>query len=121
MSDKLGTSHLIIAGYIILLSSYLALYFAQSILALSASFLLLGLFPAFTDGVQRAHAAKLTTEGQRGGAFGWVNAISGFGAMVAGIGGGYLWQALGPGTALLAGMIVIILGLFLFVGSQLRS
>ena len=119
MSDKHGTRSLIIAGYLILNLSYIALYFASSVPTLVVSFLILGLFPAFTDGVQRAHAAKLTAEEQRGGAYGSLNAVSGIGLMAAGIGGGYIWQFFGPSLALLVAMITVVIGLLLFItGSE---
>jgi len=118
MSDKLGTRSLILTGYLILNLSYIALYFASSAPFLVVSFLILGLFPALTDGVQRAHAAKLTAEEQRGRAYGSLNAVSGIGAMIAGIGGGYLWQFFGPTWALLGAMVTVIVGLLLFVASK---
>jgi MFS family permease len=121
MSDKLGTRSLIITGYIILVLSYLALYLADSVQALVVSFLMLGLFPAFTDGVQRSHTARLTAEEQRGRGYGWLNAMSGAGVMAAGIGGGYLWQVWSPGTALLISAIIVILGLLLFIAGSRRS
>jgi MFS family permease len=119
MSDQHGTRSLIIAGYLILNLSYIALYFASSVPTLVVSFLILGLFPAFTDGVQRAHAAKLTVEEQRGGAYGSLNAVSGIGVMAAGIGGGYIWQFFGPSLALLVATITVVVGLLLFItGSE---
>jgi MFS family permease len=121
VSDKYGTSSLIIAGYLILNLSYIALYFSSSVPTLVVSFLILGLFPALTDGVQRAHAAKLTAEEQRGRAYGWLNAVSGIGVMVAGIGGGYTWQFFGPTWALSVATITVIVGLLLFVDQQRSS
>ena len=118
MSDKIGTGYLIIVGYMVLVLSYAALFLAHSAFSLVISFLMLGLFPAFTDGVQRAHTARITTEEQRGGAYGLINAMSGFGAMAAGIAGGYLWQVFGPGIALLTGATTVILGLLLFIATN---
>ena len=120
MSDKHGTRSLIIAGYLILNVSYLALYFASSVPSLVVSFLILGLFPALTDGVQRAHAAKLTAEEQRGSAYGSLNAVSGVGVMAAGIGGGYIWQFFGPSWALLVATITVVVGLLLFISDRER-
>lgn len=120
MSDKHGTRSLIIAGYLILNVSYLALYFASSVRSLVVSFLILGLFPALTDGVQRAHAAKLTAEKQRGSAYGSLNAVSGVGVMAAGIGGGYIWQFFGPSWALLVASITVVVGLLLFISDRER-
>lgn len=119
-SDKHGTRSLIIAGYLILNVSYLVLYFASSVPSLVVSFLILGLFPALTDGVQRAHAAKLTAEKQRGSAYGSLNAVSGIGVMAAGIGGGYIWQFFGPSWALLVASITVVVGLLLFISDRER-
>jgi MFS family permease len=120
LSDKHGTSSLIIAGYLILNLSYIALYFASSVPSLVVSFLVLGLFPALTDGVQRAHAAKLTAEEQRGRAYGSLNAVNGIGVMAAGIGGGYIWQFFGPSWALLVATITVIVGLLFFISDRER-
>jgi MFS family permease len=84
-------------------------------------FLLLGLFPALTDGVQRSLASQLSGEEFRGGALGLLNAAVGFGALVAGIGGGFLWQVYGAPTAFLAASIVVVAGLALFLASAPRS
>jgi MFS family permease len=118
LSDKHGTRGLIIAGYLILNLSYIAFYFSSSVPTLVVSFLILGLFPAFTDGVQRAHAAKLTAEEQRGRAYGLLNAVSGIGVMAAGIGGGYIWQFFGSTCALLVAEILVTLGLVLFIAGK---
>ena len=68
--------------------------------------------------MQRALASELTAGAQRGAALGMLNGAAGFGALLAGIGGGYLWQAVGPGAAFLAGAAVIVAGLLLFWLSQ---
>ncbi|MDE1919708.1 MAG: hypothetical protein KGH56_03390, partial [Patescibacteria group bacterium] len=87
--------------------------FAYGAWTLAIAFLVFGLFPALTDGVQRSLAAQLTGETVRGGGLGWLNAATGFGALAAGIGGGYLWQAYSPTTAFLAATIVVVFGLVL--------
>lgn len=114
MSDAIGAKTVIAAGYVLLLGSYLALHVAGSAWALSAGFLLLGLFPAFTDGVQRSLAAQLSKEELRGSALGLLNAAVGLGALLAGVVGGYLWQAYGPAGAFLFASSVIVSGLALF-------
>ncbi|OGG63813.1 hypothetical protein A3D66_02535, partial [Candidatus Kaiserbacteria bacterium RIFCSPHIGHO2_02_FULL_50_9] len=99
MSDRVGARVVIFTGYAILLGSYVILNAAQSGLVLVLGFLVMGLFPALTDGVQRAFASQLTTEDLRGGGLGWLSATTGFGALVAGVSGGYLWQIYGSPTA----------------------
>jgi MFS family permease len=115
MSDRIGARTTIMIGYTVLIISYLFLNVAQSKWTLLLSFLFLGFFPALTDGVQRSLAAQLTSEELRGGAFGLLHAANGIGAMIAGLGGGYLWQTYSPAAAFLTAAVVIILGLLLFL------
>ncbi len=119
MSDKFGARIIIVIGYAILLASYYFLNAAQSSWILAASFLLLGLFPALTDGVQRTLASQLSAGEHRGGALGLLNAAVGLGALIAGAGGGYLWQAYSPTVAFMASGAVIVAGLALFFFSSI--
>ena len=118
-SDRIGARTVILVGYAVLLLSYFLLNIAHAIWPLVLGFLVLGLFPALTDGVQRAYASTLTSEDLRGSGLGWLNAANGFGALVAGVGGGYLWQAHGPAVALLAACAAVVTGLVLFLVSTL--
>jgi MFS family permease len=117
MSDKFGTRIIIFIGYFILLISYFFLNLAHSPWILAFSFLLLGLFPALTDGVQRSLTAKISDNEVRGSAMGLLNAAVGFGALIAGIGGGFLWQTYGSTIAFLVSGGVVILGLIFFAVS----
>ncbi len=111
LSDKYGAKNIIRIGYLVLLFGYTIVAFADSAPLLILGFLVLGFFPALTDGVQRAFASTLSPEEKRSGAFGLVNATSGFGLMGAGIFGGYLWQHVGVSVALLAAAIFVVLGI----------
>jgi MFS family permease len=101
------------------LISYAVLALAASAFTLAVGFFLLGLYPAFTDGVQRSLTSQMTSEKSRGAAFGMINGASGIGALIAGVGGGYLWQASGPVPALLAAATLVVIGLFLLLTSSL--
>lgn len=118
LSDQLGARTVMCLGYATLLIGYFFLIGAHSPWALAGGFLILGLFPALTDGVQRSLAAQLSTEELRGGAMGLLNAAVGLGALTAGMGGGYLWQTAGPATALLAAGGVVVVGLVLLLVSS---
>lgn len=118
-SDRFGARMIIVIGYMILLAGYFFLNGAQSAWMLAGGFLLLGLFPALTDGVQRSLASQLSSAELRGGALGLLNAAIGIGALIAGTLGGYLWQASGPTAAFLVSGAVIIVGLILFLLSSI--
>ena len=121
MSDRIGAHAVIFLGYALLMVSYLVLSWAHSLPALVVGFLLLGLFSALTDGVQRAFASRLTTEDVRGGALGCLNAANGFGALVAGAGGGFLWQTYSPSVAFAVAAIVLVVGVAMFFASAKTS
>jgi DHA1 family multidrug resistance protein-like MFS transporter len=108
MSDHVGAPTTIFIGYLFLVLSYAVLAFAQSVWTLLLGSLLLGFFPALPDGVQRSLAAQLTNKGLRGGGLGWLNAAVGFGALLAGVGGGYLWQIYAHTVAFVLGATVIL-------------
>lgn len=120
VSDKRGAKRVIFCGYGILLISYFFLYQAHTAFALFFSFLLLGLFPALTDGVQRSLASQMSSTELRGSAMGLLNASAGFGALIAGIAGGYTWQVCGPNVAFVASGIIVMFGLALFFVSTLK-
>lgn len=111
LSDRIGPRRVLRIGYTILLVGYAVVAFAKSTPVLVIGFLVLGLFPALTDGVARALAAELSPPEYRAGAYGLVNATMGFGLMVAGIGGGYFWEHFSAPEALLAGGVFVVGGI----------
>jgi MFS family permease len=117
MSDGIGTSRVLVFGYVLLMLSYLMFVLSQTIPTLVISFITLGIFSACTDSTQRAFVAKATPESERGTAYGVFNAVVGFGVMFAGIIGGYLWQYAGPVTALFIAILLVLVGLVVFFTS----
>ena len=115
LSDRFGAQQMIAVGYLLLVLGYLSLVYASGPVTLVISFLILGFFSAFTDGVQRALASHLSSADHRAGAMGLTNAIAGIGLVLAGIGGGYLWQHAGVTAALTAAGSCVVLGLILLV------
>lgn len=120
-SDKIGPKKVIVVGYLFLILSYIVMAFNQSVALLIVGFLILGIFPALTDGVQRSYAATLTSEEHRGGAYGLVNAATGFGALIAGIAGGFIWQKFGPGIAFGISILMVILGLVILAFTKTKK
>jgi MFS family permease len=121
MGDKFGTKKIIFIGYIVLIISYFFLNLAESPWLLAGSFLLLGLFPALTDGSQRSFASQISNDEVRGSALGLLDAAVGLGAIIAGIGGGFLWQAYGPTMAFIISGIIVVIGLILFFFSSIKK
>jgi len=116
-ADALGTGKMIVIGYGFLILGYFVLVASSSPVALAVGFLLVGVFSAFTDGVQRSHLSHLVEDRYRGTAYGYLNAAVGFGALIAGIAGGYVWQQLNDATALISGTCIITVGLAIFLFS----
>ncbi|MBU6310872.1 MFS transporter [Patescibacteria group bacterium] len=115
--DRIGSGRMIVLGYIFLISAYATLAMSQSIFLLVLGLLLTGLFSACADGAQRAHIAHLVPENQRGTAYGYFNVAVGFGALVAGVVGGYLWEFVGSHVALGAGVATVFIGLSVFMST----
>jgi hypothetical protein len=60
----------------------------------------------------------MTGEEIRGVALRSLNAATGFAALFAGAGGGYLWQASGPGVTFLVASSLMVFGLLLLLLSK---
>lgn len=115
IADRVGNEKVIFTGYVILLFGYIVLIFSHSLNILILGFLLLGTNAALTDGMQRAYISNLIDTDYKGEAYGYFNAVVGFGALFSGIIGGYIWQNYSDNTALIISSIVIIIGLVLFI------
>jgi MFS family permease len=115
MSDRIGAPSVIVIGYLLLLASYVVIARVASPWMLAGGFLLFGLFPGLTDGVQRSLASQLSGDEFRGSALGFLNAAYGFGALIAGVLGGILWQVYGSGIAFIGAACIVVIGLILFI------
>jgi MFS family permease len=70
---------------------------------LLAWFLVYGLYFAMVEGSEKALVADLTPSHLQGTAFGWYNAVLGFGALAASVIFGTLWEGFGFRVAFLTG------------------
>lgn len=121
MSDRIGPHPVMCIGYTVLLIGYVVVSFAEGGIALALGVLVLGLFPALTDGVARALASELSPESHRAGAYGLVNATAGFGLMFAGVGGGYVWEHFGSNYALLFCGALVIVGVVVLLTMKIKN
>ena len=114
LADKVGDKPVILGGYLLIALAYLLMIYDHTLTTLASGFVLLGIGYAFTDGVQRSFAARLTLVGERGNAYGFLHAAIGFGVLIAGIVGGIVWQNLGANAALSLALALILVGLIAF-------
>ncbi len=92
LSDKIGRRHLILLGWIIYAAVYVLFGYAQSPSQIWVIFMVYGLFSGLTEGTERAFLADITTEGERGQAYGWYNFIVGIAALPASLLFGLIWK-----------------------------
>lgn len=114
LADTVGDKPVILGGYLLIALAYLLMIYDHTLSALAFGFVLLGIGYAFTDGVQRSFAARLTSAEERGSAYGLLHAAIGFGVLIAGIVGGLLWQNFGATAALSLALGLILVGLLAF-------
>jgi len=99
VSDRLGRGRTIAAGWAVYALSYLGFAWAASPLHVWLLFALYALFPALTEGPERALVADLAAQA-RGRAFGLYHAVTGGMLLPASLLTGAIWQAWGPLAAL---------------------
>jgi len=103
LSDRVGRRRLIVGGWLLYAVVYAGFAFSESLVALLAWFFAYGLYFAMVEGSEKALVTDLSPAAIRGTAFGWYNAVLGFGALAASVLFGTLWHLLGPHVAFLTG------------------
>lgn len=103
LSDRFGRRHLIIAGWALYAVVYSGFALSEGLLPTLTWFLIYGVHFAMVEGSEKALVADLVPGVGQGTAFGWYNAVLGFGALGASLLFGFLWQAFGPATAFFTG------------------
>ncbi len=103
LSDRIGRSRLILAGWLIYTAVYLGFAFASTAWHAWALFLVYGLYFGATEGVEKALVADLVPAARRGTAFGWFNAAVGLAALPASVVFGIVWDQFGASAAFVMG------------------
>ena len=103
LSDRLGRKQLIVSGWIVYALVYLGFAMSTSASAFIAWFLFYGVYFAFAEGPAKALITDLTPPERRGTAFGFYNATTGVGALIASVLFGYLYEHFGSSTAFTTG------------------
>jgi len=103
LSDRFGRKRMIIAGWIVYALVYFGFAMSTSAPVFIGWFLFYGVYFALAEGAEKALVADLTPAERRGAAFGWYNATTGIGALVASILFGYLYDRYGAPAAFITG------------------
>jgi MFS family permease len=99
LADRIGRRPLIVAGWCLYAAIYAGFARVTGTAAAVVLFLLYGAYFGMTEGAEKALVADLSPASLRGTAFGWYNAVTGFGALGASVLFGLVWEWRGPDAA----------------------
>ena len=103
LSDQFGRKRMIIAGWLVYTLVYFGFAWSTSAAAFIAWFLFYGVYFALAEGAEKALVADLTPLERRGAAFGWYNATTGVGVLIASVLFGELYEHFGAPVAFMTG------------------
>ncbi len=110
-SDAIGRRPLLAAGLVVLGLAHVVLAAAASPLGVAAGAVLWGVHVGATAGLLSALVADTVPAAVRGTAFGIFNVATGAAVLVASVGAGWLWAALGPRATFVAGASAALVAL----------
>ena len=99
LADRIGRRPLIVAGWCLYAAIYAGFAWVSSVAGAIALFLVYGAYFGMTEGAEKALVADLAPASLRGTAFGWYNAVTGFGALGASVLFGLVWELRGSAAA----------------------
>jgi MFS family permease len=99
LTDTLGPRRMIIGGWFVYASTYLAFALVSTPTSLIAVFLAYGIYFGLTEPSEKTWVAAMVPARLRGTAFGYYHSVIGLGALPASILFGFLWHSLGPTAA----------------------
>lgn len=115
LSDRIGEKRVLALGFSAAILAYVNLIISSSVPMVVAGFVILGVYSAFTDGVERAFATKLVPPQKLATGQGFLNAAVGISSLLAGLIGGGIWTQLGSNAALMYGATMMAIGLAVFI------
>lgn len=115
LADRIGEKRVLAGGFFSAILAYLILLIFSGIAGVILGFIVLGIYYAMTDGVERAFASKLVPREKLASGQGFLNAAVGLSSLLSGVVGGIIWTKFGSNYALLYGAIMMIIGLLTFV------
>ena len=123
LADRVAPRLVFAVGLMVFAVTYLGLGQATSTAAAWVLLPLYGVYTALTDGVSRAWIANVVNDEQRTWALGVHGAITGLGALIAGLWSGLIWNGTGELPLTVSGVIALVVAVWLFTtgrGSRSR-
>lgn len=115
LSDKIGERAVITGGFISALASYSLLALTESKGLAIVAFILMGVYSAATDGIERALASKLVDRHLLATGEGILQAAIGTSSLISAVVGGLIWDKLGHSYAFAYWGIASLIGLLTFI------
>lgn len=103
LSDRIGTSGLLICSLGFLIAAHMTLAFATTVSAYILGTVLWGLHMGFSQGLLGAMIAAATPDHLKGSAFGTFNLVTGIVVLAGNTCAGWLWHSTGSATPFLVG------------------
>lgn len=103
LSDRFGRKRLLFAAWILYAVCYISFAFTTTIAGILLVIAVYAAQGALSEGTEKALVADLVPAESRGRAFGWMQGLMGFAALLASVLFGWLWEHHGSRVAFLAG------------------
>lgn len=111
LSDRIGTSGLLVWSLAFLVAAHVTLAFAGSVWAYVLGTVLWGLHMGFSQGLLGAMIAAATPDDLKGSAFGTFNLVTGVVILVGNTLAGWLWHSMGSETPFLVGAALSLIAM----------
>ena len=111
LSDRIGTSGLLVWSLGFLVAAHVTLAFAGSVCVYVLGTVLWGLHMGFSQGLLGAMIAASTPDGLKGSAFGTFNLVTGVIVLVGNTLAGWLWHSMGSEVPFLVGAALSLLAM----------
>lgn len=119
LSDKIGRTRVMQAGWIIYAISYLGFALAKHQWQIWVVYIFYGMYYATTEGIAKALVANLVPNDKRGTAYGFFNASLGVMTLPANLIAGYLWDHISPASVFYFGAACSVIAFILLTFSKL--
>jgi MFS family permease len=106
LADRFGNAPVILLGWAMYAAAYTVLAFTKTVPVVLLVMAFYGLYPALTEGAERALLAELSPTRSRGRAFGLFHALTGVAALISGLLFGALWNWYSSAAAFVVAAVV---------------